>query len=255
MNSSSDDLRLPHPDGGSLALTFSGSGSTSFPLVVYIHGFGSVRTGQKAIALKEECGRRGWTFAALDFRGHGDSSGTMLDLRGSGLLRDLEVIRAWLKGQGWERFFLVGSSIGAWAGAWFTLQHPTSVLACTFLAPAFNFPRSRWDRLTDAEKERWWQSGRLRVVNEFLDVEIGFGLVEEMEQYPVETLYEKWQVPCLIFHGMRDETVPYSSSVRFLEQTKAEGAELLLLKNGDHRLTAEEHRIAQQACEFFGRFR
>jgi pimeloyl-ACP methyl ester carboxylesterase len=235
-------------------VTLSGSCTLSSPVVVYVHGFGSVRSGQKAVALEGECVRRGWTFAAADFRGHGDSVGSMLELRGSGLLRDLTVLRDWLKEQGWPQLFLIGSSMGGWASAWFAVNNPDSVVACVFLAPAFQFPRSRWDRLTDSEKERWWATGRLRVVNEFIDVEIGFGLVEEMEQYPVETLHDRWRKPCLIYHGMRDDTVPYQHSLRFVEKTQGDLAELLLLKVGDHRLTGEEQRIARHACDFFSRF-
>ena len=42
--------------------------------------------GEKTQAVEAACAARGWAFAAFDFRGHGTSAGTMLDLRPSGLL-------------------------------------------------------------------------------------------------------------------------------------------------------------------------
>src|SRR4051812_28070683 len=64
--------------------------------VLWVHGFGSHRGGEKAAAVRAECARRGWAFAAFDFRGHGASGGTMHDLRASRLLDDLETIRNFL---------------------------------------------------------------------------------------------------------------------------------------------------------------
>src|SRR5215207_7939466 len=68
----------------------------SAPAVVFAHGFGSTRVGEKAEALAAECGARGWGFAAGDFRGHGASGGTMPGLRGSRLLEDLGATARWV---------------------------------------------------------------------------------------------------------------------------------------------------------------
>src|SRR5262249_32456035 len=79
--------------------------------VVYVEGFGSTRGGEKALALEAACAWRGWTFAAFDFRGHGQSTGTLLELRCSGLLLDFEAVRTQLQERGIRRFCLFGSSM------------------------------------------------------------------------------------------------------------------------------------------------
>ena len=80
------DVTLPLPAGGHLAGTVRLTGTAD--CVLYIHGFGSERTGNKPAAVAAACARRGWSFAAFDFRGHGGSSGTMRQLRGSGFVHD-----------------------------------------------------------------------------------------------------------------------------------------------------------------------
>src|SRR5262249_30277986 len=152
---------------------------------VYVHGFGSVRGGAKAAALEAACARRGWTFAAFDFRGHGASGGSMLDLRGSALQHDLEAVRAYLATRGVRSLFLVGSSMGAWEAAWFAVRRHEAVSACVALAPAFDFLVGRWARLSDAERELWRHTRRLPVHTEFVDVEVGYGLMEEADVFRV----------------------------------------------------------------------
>src|SRR6478752_10699500 len=76
--------------------------------VVWVHGFGSHRGGEKSESLQQECARRGWTFAAFDFRSHGESSGAMDELRASRLVEDLSAIREFLALRGHTRLGLVG---------------------------------------------------------------------------------------------------------------------------------------------------
>jgi pimeloyl-ACP methyl ester carboxylesterase len=220
---------------------------------MYVHGLGSVRGGEKSRALEAVCARRGWTFAAFDFRGHGGSTGSLRELRGSALLEDLGVIGDHLAARGVRRVCPVGSSMGGWAGAWFTLTHPDLIPACVLLAPALNFASGWWDRLSEAERRRWKETDRLRVRNEWLDAEIGYGLVEEAGRYPVEALAAGWGRPLLIFHGLRDDTIPFGLSLSFVERTAYPQVELRLFKDGDHRLQGYEHVVAEAAADFFGR--
>src|SRR5262245_7232252 len=248
-----EPLRLPHPDGGTLHGEWSHAGRPDPWAVVYVHGFGSTRAGEKAQAVEAACARRGWTYAAFDFRGHGETGGSLLDLRGSGLLADLDVAGAGLAARGVRRLGLVGSSMGGWASAWFALRRPEAVAACVLLAPAVDFLRHRWAGLTDEQRRQWREAGRLRVRNRWVEAEIGYGVAEEMDRFRVEDLAEGLARPLLIYHGMRDDTVPYQQSLSFVEQARHGQIELRLLKDGDHRLTAYKDEMAEAACAFFVR--
>src|SRR5262249_18993219 len=134
---------------------------------------------------------------------------------------------------------------------WFAAKHPGRVEACAFVAPAFRF--LEWKRLRASEREEWRRTGRLRVRNEFVDVEIDYALTAEANDYPFETLAAEFRAPAIIFHGMADDTVPYSLSVEFAVRSVASDVELVLLKSGDHRLNRERESVAFDACEFFAR--
>src|SRR6266852_5120741 len=243
-------VSLQLPAGGALLIYVSYTGEPREEAVVYVHGFGSSRSGEKPRALEAACDRRGWTFAAFDFRGHGGSSGALLDLRGSGLLADLETAHAALAERGVRRVYLVGSSMGGWASAWFALRHPDLVIACALIAPAVDFLRQRWSALPEAERRRWKDTGRLRVRNQWIDTELGYGLVEEIDQFPVDRLAAELARPLLIFHGMQDDTVPYEHSLALVRQARYPHIELRLFKDGDHRLMAFKDELAEGACAF-----
>lgn len=218
------------------------------PVLVFAHGLGSTRQGEKARALAAECARRDWAFAAFDFRGHGESDGTMPELRGSHLLADLDTITQFVRARGHETIYLVGSSMGGWAAAWFAALYPQRITACALIAPAFRF--LEWQRLSAGQHEQWRQTGRLRVTNQWIDLELGAGLAEEAAQYPFAQLTERFQTSCLVLHGMLDDTVPYQTSLEFIAQCQATDVQLLLLKDGDHRLSAQKEWLAQVAGDF-----
>jgi pimeloyl-ACP methyl ester carboxylesterase len=247
-----EKLEVKMPDGQKLrgGHSFTPADKPS-PVVVFAHGFGSVRGGEKSVALETECARRGWAFAACDFRGHGESDGTMAELRGGRLLEDLDAITREAAGRLGGPLFLFGSSMGGWASAWFAVQHPGRVAACAFVAPAFRF--LEWSRLGEAEREEWRRAGRLRVRNEFVDVEIDYGLTADAKDFRFETLADKFRAPAIFFHGMADDVVPYPLSVDFAARCASREIELSLFKSGDHRLNREGALLAFAACEFFAR--
>src|SRR5262245_15807295 len=102
------EVQIPLPSGEVVRGDFApGAGATDIA-VVYVHGFGSHRGGEKAIALAAECARRRLTYAAFDFRGHGQSDGQMRALTASRLLEDLTAVSARLASCGRRRLALVG---------------------------------------------------------------------------------------------------------------------------------------------------
>src|SRR5438552_747539 len=212
----SDSASIAMPSGGRLVGTYRPGAVRPDFAVVWVHGFGSYRGGEKAEALRDECARRGWTFAAFDFRSHGESTGAMHELCASQLVDDLAAIRGWLAERGHTRLGLVGSSMGGFAAAWFAKQNPDWVVGCVFVAPGFGFLDRRWDELTPAERDEWQSTGRRRLTNEWVDVELGFGLVAERDRFRPVQLVAGWRTPALLFHGLADEVVPHSDSLFFI---------------------------------------
>ncbi|VTR99794.1 alpha/beta hydrolase [Tuwongella immobilis] len=244
-------MQIPLENGQFLEGDLSSSGDSSGFAILCVHGWGSYRGGEKVAAMHDACARRGWTCASFDFRGHGRSSGTMLDLRASGLLNDLDAIATALSRRGIHRLGLFGSSMGGFASSWYAIRRPERVSGLALLAPAFRFLTNRWDCLSEQEREQWRTTGRMRFRNAFLDVELSYDLVHEIDLFPLDELYARWMHPTLIFHGMADATVPYSISLDMIDRVPTPNVELRLIKDGDHRLTIHKRMIAESICQFF----
>jgi alpha-beta hydrolase superfamily lysophospholipase len=248
-------IRIPLPGGGELEGYLSYPEQAGRDAVLYVHGFGSTRGGAKSEALERACARRGWTFAAFDFRGHGGSAGSLLDMRGSGLLEDLAAATDRFQQLGIRRLFPVGSSMGGWAASWFALSPGNATMpAVGLIAPAFRFLQHRWDTLSPAQRDEWQQTGKLRLRNQWVDAEIGYGLMDELDQFRPEDLAARWAIPLLLYHGMADDAVPATDSLAFVERTSFPDIELRLLKGGDHRLLSHKDELAEEFCRFFERF-
>jgi uncharacterized protein len=243
------DIRLPGGEvlRGDLRL------SRSALAVVYVHGLGSHRGGDKALALADECQRRGLSFFAFDFRGHGESDGTTRELTATRLLEDLSAVRDFLESRGHQRLGLVGSSMGAFAAAWFAARHPEVVASCVLIAPAFRFLDRQWERLSDRERADWARAGVRRVQNEWIDLELRYGLMADRSAFDAAELARGWRTPLLIFHGLADDLVPAVDSLEFAAASPYPGIELRLWKAGDHRLTVYKEEIAAEACRFLER--
>lgn len=254
MPTTAEPVTLPLASGEHLVGDYvRGNPPTADFAVLWVHGFGSHRGGEKAAAVRDECARRGWAFAAFDFRGHGASGGAVHGLRASGLQTDLAAIRHFLTARGHRRLGLVGSSMGGFASAWFAKSNPEVVFGCALLAPAFGFLQRRWGQLTEEDRETWRRTDRLRVRNEWLDVEVGYGLAEERDQFQLGELATGWRTPALLFHGVADQVVPDEDSLEFLRLVDYPHVELRLFKDGDHRLTAYKDEIASEVGRFFSR--
>jgi pimeloyl-ACP methyl ester carboxylesterase len=248
----SEAITLTMPGGELLRGVYEFTrGTTSAPVVVFAHGFCSTRGGEKATALAEECVRRGWSFAAVDFRGHGESDGRIFNLTGPQLLADLSTVVRYARVRASGPVFIVGSSMGGWAGAWLAIREPKQIQACAFIAPAFRF-LELWN-LTDEDRAAWERTGRLRMRNRWIDVEVGWGLAAEAVNFKFHDLVAGFNLPALIFHGMQDDSVPFALSLEFAAETASKDVELLIIKEGDHRLLQYRERMARESCDFFAR--
>jgi len=229
-------IRLP--SGEKIALDWLSPAAADGNVAVFVHGLGSHRRGEKAVHIAERFRKLGWGFLSLDLRGHGESDGAMQNLSLSHCLEDLEAAIAWMP-EGKVPRLLIGSSMGGAVVLWFGLRHPDPDRQVALIAPSLHFP-GRFADLEPSEIEEWKQTGLRRFVSEWIDLKIGYGLVEDGANYRYERLVRDHMATTLILHGMDDRAVPWRESVAFAEQTRAGKVDLLLIKDGDHRMTAQK---------------
>lgn len=234
--------RIPVAEGEAVVLDWYPPPEPGARSAVFVHGLGSNRRGEKALYFAERFGAAGWGFLTVDLRGHGDSDGTMRELTMTRMLADLWVALDWLAARSTGlRPVLIGSSMGGAVVAWHHLAHPRETGPLVLIAPSLQFPgRYAW-QLGPAAMEDWKQRGVRRFESEWIDLEIGFGLMEDALNYDPQKLLVGFQAPTLILQGMKDDAVDWRTTLGFVEDCRFPGLDLLLIKDGDHRLT--DHKV------------
>jgi len=214
------------------------------PAALFVQGLGSTRRGIKARYFAQRFNDHGWSFAAPDLRGHGDSDGSLLDLTMSGMLADVAAVVNWLEPKtGVRHPVLIGTSMGGAVIAWHASTHRTSTGPLVMLGPSPTFPASLAAGLDGDEMDRWRRSGARRITSEWIDVELGHGLVADATRYDPSRLVREHASTTLIGHGMRDEAVDWRASLEFAHACPAHLVDVLLIARGNHRLTEHRHLV------------
>jgi pimeloyl-ACP methyl ester carboxylesterase len=240
----------PAPPSSSALPAASGASAGPGLCFLYLHGFGSEQSGEKAEFFRRQALAGGFAFCSFDFEGHGASGG---DMRGLTLTRNLEnlaAVSSWLETRGHPRTCLIGSSMGGGTGLWYSALHPERVVAGLHLAPALELERSLlvW---AGPERTRTWQdSGAIHFENDLVSCELGWELIEDLRAYPTERLLPLYRTPALLLQGRLDTSVPWRPVADFVVRCPFRDLELHLFADGDHRLTDRKHRLWDLMLEF-----
>ena len=210
------------------------------PGVVFLTGFKSDMTGGKALALEAFCKARGQAYLRFDYFGHGKSSGDFIDGSiGRWAADAIFVIDKLTEGA----VVLVGSSMGGWIMLLAALARKNRVSGLLGVASAPDFTVDLMEEaFTEDQKRELAETGRLVVPNchEGRDgYEIGVGFLEEGRNHLLLRAPINVACPVRLIHGMRDEDVPWTTSLEIQKRLASRDVEVILVKSGDHRLSTE----------------
>jgi len=206
------------------------------PTVVFLPGFRSDMTGDKATALAALCEARGHAMLRFDYSGHGASDGDFLDGTIGAWAEDaLAAIDALTDGP----LILVGSSMGGWIGLLTALARPERVAAFVGIAGAPDFTqRLMWDSMTPAEQATLKRDGVLHVPSQYGEpTPITMQLIEDGARHRVLTGRIALHCPVRLLHGQNDPDVPWQLALTIAEQAESQDVRVILVKDGDHRLS------------------
>lgn len=209
------------------------------PALVYLHGLGSVRAGEKSDALFALAARLGIAAVRFDFRGHGDSDGELGETTLSDLLGDT---RAVLRDVG--PALLVGSSLGGLVAAWCAATSPELVTGLTLIAPAFGF-LSRLERTRTAD-------GSAHVVSGEREIRIGPEVLADLRRFDESRLPAMLRARTLLVHGADDDVVPVDATRAVFDAIRHADKDLWIVPGGDHRLNKAVAAIYDRMARFHG---
>lgn len=207
---------------------------------IYLHGFASGPTSEKAVFFKEKLEAIGYAVDVPDLNG---SSFTHMTLSSQ-----LELVsESMQKAKGASELLLFGSSMGGLLSVLAAQKH-TKIDRLVLLAPGFGLSRRWLEWLGTDGVEKWQQEGTVEVMHYGTNQneQLAYGFIEDANRYQTDEL--KVSVPTLIIHGKGDETVPYAESVRFA-QLNPEQATLHLLE-ADHSLLDHLPHMWKLTSEF-----
>jgi len=225
---------LPRNDGATIAY-YQLAGRT--PGVVFLGGFRSEITGTKASFLEEHCRRRGHAYVRFDYFGHGASSGDIaLGTIGRWAEDAVAVLDTLTEG----RQILVGSSMGGWIMLLAALARIERIHALVGVAAAPDFTENLWLRLNAAQRKECCETGAVTLPSKYDPI----GYTHQLHQFEDgrRHLVMRAQIPLAcpvrLLHGMLDDAVPWQTSLRLAEQLESRDVTVMLVKEGDHRLSS-----------------
>ncbi len=206
------------------------------PTIVFLPGFRSDMTGEKATALAAFCASRGQAMLRFDYSGHGASGGRFEDGTIGIWAQDaLTAVDMLTEG----RVILVGSSMGGWLALLTALRRPERIDAIVGIAAAPDFTeRLMWDSMTFEERARIMREGMLRVPSQYGEpTPVTRALIEDGRTHLL--LHNPILLDCKVrlLHGQADPDVPWELAVRTAERLASRDVEIILIKDGDHRLS------------------
>lgn len=209
------------------------------PGILFLPGFNSDMTGAKAQALDAFCASSGRSFLRFDYYAHGASSGDFAEAT-IGRFRDdaLAVIDRLAEGE----LVLVGSSIGGWLMLLVALARPERVRALVGIAAAPDATEDlMWQRMSFALRETLMLEGAVRVPSRYSEAGylITRRLIEDARAHLVMRKPLEIRCPVRLLHGMADPDVPWQTSLNLAEHLPGADVQLLLVKDGDHRLSRD----------------
>ena len=176
----------------------------------------------------------------FDYFAHGESSGDFADGTISRWRDDaVAVIDSLTEGAQ----ILVGSSMGGWIMVLAALAREARVAALVGIAAAPDFTTDLLpQRLSDAQRHTLYHEGRIVLPSSYDPAGYLYtrALVEDGDRNLVLRGDIPLSCPVRLLHGMADESVPWRQSLKLAERLQSADVALILVKDGDHRLSRHE---------------
>ena len=204
--------------------------------VVFLHGFMSDLEGKKPKAFLKLAKKNKIGFLALEYSGHGKSSGKFIDGNISKWSKETSIlIRKIVKK---NKIILVGSSMGAWISLIQFQYFKTQIKGFLGIGSAPEFlEKLMWNKFSQSKKKEIKKNGIINLKHGDYEYPITYQLIKDGRKNKV--LHKKifQNINVTMVHGNKDKSVPVSYSKKVLRIFKNSKKRLVIVKNGDHSLS------------------
>jgi len=204
--------------------------------LVFLHGFMSDIEGEKPKVIFRYAKKNNLGFLALEYSGHGKSSGKFTDGNISKWSKEVAItIKKVVKK---NRFIIVGSSMGAWLALNQFKLYKEQIVGFLGIGSAPEFLENlMWKKFSKKIKNEIIKNKIYNLKNGNYEYPITYKLIKDGRQNKVLNKSIKSKIYVTMIHGNKDESVPVSYSKKVLKIFTKAKKKLLVIKNGDHSLS------------------
>ena len=207
--------------------------------IVFLHGFMSDLEGKKPKAFFKFAKRNNLGFLALEYSGHGKSSGKFVDGNISRWSRDTTILIKKIVKK--NEIILVGSSMGAW----FSLNQfkffKKQIKGFLGIGSAPEFlEKLMWNKFTKREKNEIKKNGIINLKHGDYEYPITYQLIKDGRKNKILNKKIVLKIYVTMVHGKKDKSVPINYSKKILNIFKNSKKKLVIVKNGDHSLSSPQ---------------
>jgi len=205
------------------------------PGVLFLTGFMSDMSGSKAMALDEFCSAREQAYVRFDYRGHGQSAGAFEDADiGTWFADALDVFDTLTEGPQ----ILVGSSMGGWMMLLLARARPERVKALVGIAAAPDFTERLEASMSPEQRAEIAANGKVVVPSIYgNDYIFTRALISSGRFHRLLEEGIAFDGPVRLLQGTADHAVPWETALRIQSALTSKDVEVILIKDGDHRLS------------------
>ena len=209
------------------------------PFLVFLHGFMSDLEGKKPNAFLKFAKQNGLSFLALEYSGHGKSSGKFTRGNISKWSNEVSVlIKKIIKN---NHFTIVGSSMGAWLAINQFKQFKNQINGFLGIGSAPEFLENlMWKKFSKKMKDEITKKGIYQLKHGNYEYPITLQLIKDGRKNKVLNKKINSRINITMIHGQKDEVVPVSYSRKVLKIFRNARKKLVVVKNGDHSLSEQK---------------
>ena len=206
--------------------------------IVFLHGFMSDIEGDKPKNFLKYCKKRKLGFLAIEYSGHGKSSGEFTKGNISKWTKEVRIaIKKIIKK---KNFILIGSSMGSWLSLNQFKYFNNQIKGFMGIGSAPEFlDRLMWKKFSKKIKKEIIEKKIYHLKHGEYEYPITYQIIKDGRKNKVLNKKYISKIPVTMVHGSKDDVVPVSYSKKILNNFKKAKKKILVIKNGDHSLSSK----------------
>ena len=207
--------------------------------LVFLHGFMSDLTGKKPKAFFNFAKKYNLGFLALEYSGHGKSSGKFVNGNISKWSRDTKILIKKIVKK--NKIILIGSSMGAWISLNQFKFYKNQIKGFIGIGSAPEFlDYLMWNKFSKKMKREIKKNGIINLKHGEYEYPITYQLIKNGRENKVLHKKISLDIKVVMIHGSKDTSVPVNYSKKILKIFKTKRKKLVVVKNGDHSLSSSK---------------